>query len=148
MRIGIVLVLSMLTLFSCQRELKEKGEEPVSVWNCGVVSALDSLQIMNRLPGNWQWLQRTCFATGAQVTTADRDIRLQFQPDGKYFVRESGVVITEGNWSIRRTMDNNWTLVVSQPSEFLYGLIYFCSTMVQFADSYVDGCDHMFGKLN
>ena len=141
--IVLPLFLLFLTFLSCQRETNGPLTTQLS---CNNFHPLDSQTVRSNLLGNWKWLQRTCFWTGSQVTPADKLVQIRFLPNQTFTVTEAGIQTKQGSWSLQRTNDNNWILAMNPASEYLYGLIRFCDSLVVFADSYVDGCDHLFRR--
>lgn len=68
--------------------------------------------------------------------------------EGAFTVTENSVVITQGNWNLRVADFDNFELDLNNPSTYLYGRIVLCESQVLFNDSYRDGSDNLFVRMD
>jgi hypothetical protein len=116
-------------------------------WECNQSQHLDSLAISGKLVGSWKWSKQSCFWTG-QTTSADKNLQVTFKNDKSFSISENAGILSQGIWKIVKLDVSSWGLDLSSPSEYLYGRILFCSNQVLFNDSYRDGCDNLFDRIN
>ncbi len=126
---------------------KKDSFDIASFWQCNSSQNLDSTVISNKIAGSWKWTKQSCFSTG-KTMRADKDIKVTFNTNGTFAVLENSTIITQGNWTLRVVDSNMWGLDLTAPSTYLSGRILFCNSQVLFNDSYIDGCDNLFEKVN
>jgi hypothetical protein len=132
-----------LITLSCKKD----SLDIASFWQCASSQNLDSTAISNKIAGSWKWTKQYCFSAG-KTMRADKDIKVTFNTNGTFTVLENSTIITQGNWTLKVVDSNLWELDVTAPSTYLYGRILICNNQVLFNDSYRDGCDNLFEKVN
>jgi hypothetical protein len=143
MRIVILLAVIFIGLSSC----KKRETDTENFWECHKSQNLDSLSISNKLIGSWEWQKRLCFWANREEP-ADKNIKLTINSNGRFSVSEAGSVITQGNWRLMVVDIGMWGLDLTVESEYLYGRILFCGSKLLFNDTYIDGCDNTFSRIN
>ena len=138
----ILLVLTVCTgIISCKKNTPDFS----SFWQCNNSQNLDSTSITDKLLGSWTWTEQSCYWTG-KTTKADKDIKVTFNSNTTFTVRENSAIISQSNWKLKIVDSNMWGLDLTTPSLYLYGRLLFCNNQVLFNDSYRDGCDNLFVK--
>ncbi len=130
-------------LFSCKKDILDIN----SFWQCNSSQNLDSTAISNKIVGSWTWAKQSCFWTG-KTKTADKKIKVTFNSNATFTILKNSSIITQGNWKLNTIDSNMWGLDLTPSSDYLYGRILFCNDQVLFNDSYRDGCDNLFEKVN
>lgn len=143
MRLIILLLIIFSELVSCKKEKLDINH----FWQCSMSQNLDSEAISNKLVGSWTWTKQSCFWTNI-TKSADRNIKVSFNSNATFSVYENSNTLTQGTWKLKQVDGNFVGLDLSSASEYLYGRILFCNNQVLFNDSYRDGCDHLFIKIN
>jgi hypothetical protein len=139
-----LLVLAVcLVLFSCNKGASGNG----LLWECDNSQHLDSSAIAAKLTGTWKWEQQRR-GSNLEVMMADKIVTVTFNADSTFKVLEDSLVTAQGNWKLVMFSNDMWALDLSAPSNYLYGAISFCNNKVLFTDSYVDGNDNLFEKVN
>lgn len=143
MRLIILLLIIFSELVSCMKEKLDINH----FWQCSMSQNLDLEAISNKLVGSWTWTKQSCFWTNI-TKSADRNIKVSFNSNETFSVYENSNTLTQGTWKLKQVDGNFVGLDLSSASEYLYGRILFCNNQVLFNDSYRDGCDHLFIKIN
>ena len=139
--------LSFLVIVAGLTACKKDKLDIISFWECNQSQHLDSLAIPGKLIGSWKWSKQSCFWAGKTIS-ANKNIQVTFKNDQTFSVSEDAITLTQGTWKIGKADVSSWGLDLSSPSEYLFGRILFCGNQVLFNDSYRDGCDNLFDKLN
>ena len=143
MRLALLFLTIVASMVSCKKESLDIN----SFWQCNKLQNLDSTAISSKLLGSWTWTKRSCFGTG-KTKSADKNVKVSFDINHTFTVDERSNTLTQGAWKLVQVDGNSWELDLSLPSEYLYGIILFCSNQVLFNDSYRDGCDNLFNRSN
>ena len=141
----IAFSLTILTAFTACK--KDEKLDVSSFSNCSAAQNLDSASISAKLIGSWVWSKRACFWTGT-TQSANKNIKVTFGIDHTFSVNENAATLTQGTWKLIQEPNVAWHLSVSSPSEYLEGRILFCEKQLLLNDSYRDGCDNLFNKIN
>lgn len=142
MRSALILLAICLGLISCKKEKADIN----SFWNCQNSQNMDSASTYNKLIGSWIWTKQACYP--GQPINADKNVKITFNSNGTFNVTENSTILTQGTWGLKINDINFWGLDLTSPSNYLYGSISFCENYVLFSDSYRDGCNNLFLKLN
>ncbi len=143
MRLIIIILTLTLILNSCKKETINLND----FWQCNKSQNLDTTAIASKLTGSWTWKKQSCFWSGKTIR-ADKAVKVTFNSNRTFSLSENSIIVTQGIWKLKIVDSNMYGLDLTQPSEYLYGRILFCSDEVLFNDSYIDGCDNLFGKTN
>ena len=142
--IRLLFILALIVfLSSCKKDTLDLD----NFWQCKKTQNLDSTAIVNKLSGSWIWAKQSC-ESYSKVKSADKTVKITFNVIGTFNVVENEIIVTQGTWKLKIVDSNMYGLDLSQPGQYLYGRILFCSNEVLFNDSYRDGCDNVFNKSN
>lgn len=142
MRFVFMFLVVIVGLTAC----KEPELSIQSFWDCHHSQRLDSSAISGRLVGSWVWSQQSCFLT-RKTTKADKSIKVVFHIDQRFQVFENTTEITTGTWQLKASDSGTWELDLSSTNRYLNGRILICDNQVVFNNSYIDGCDNAFVRI-
>ena len=141
--ISAFIVISLLP-FSCSKDKLDQIDTK-QLWDCYKSQNYDSTKLASELLGTWKWTAYYSEIPG--TNKANKDVFLNLSKTGTFTVTENSVVITQGNWNLRIADINNYELELNKPSTYLYGRIVLCENQVLFNNSYIDGSDNLFIKM-
>lgn len=151
----IALSISVIQI-SCEKpytaDATPKEKPPISLdsmLQCHGQNNWDSARIRNALIGNWQWEYITCYWTPENANGKDyKNLTLEFMQNDSVAVKVNNQIIQLSSWKITQLNDGYSKLTVNPIVIQLPGKILFCGGHVLFYDSYTDGCDNYFKKVN
>lgn len=147
----------LLMQFGCQKQLQPDPTRvvpspPVSQSDMSVChnnSAWDSAQIHNKLLGRWEWEFIECYWNPEDANNTDfKGLMLNFNTDSTVLVTDSSGNIQTSCWQLQATNSGYWIMRTTPLVYQLPGRVLFCGERVLFSDTYVDGCNNYFKKLN
>jgi hypothetical protein len=152
----LIVVFILILQTSCEKpyviDSAVKEKPPVSLdsmLQCHGQKNWDSVTIRSSLIGNWQWEFIRCYWTPEKANSKDyQNLSVEFMQNDSVIVRVNGQTTQKASWQIVRTNDGYFTLAVNPIILQLPGKILFCGGRVLFYDSYTDGCDNYFKKIN
>ena len=146
-------------LFSCNKKepaapvksgLVPKDENNArfkALYSCYSNNNRDSNGMADGLIGTWKLDYSYNYWT-ADATYADKEVLITFFPNRTLIIKESGVSGSARNWSLYLDNSTSWMLQVNPMFEYLRGQIFLCDTEVMFYNSYIDGFDYYFTKVD
>jgi hypothetical protein len=140
-----MLVFGML-LFSCDKAQLDV----ITFVACKDGVQKDSLGTYNRLIGTWNWVERYCpCCPGAKPAKADKKVVVVFKPDLTYSILENAVVVDTGKWELLKH-ENEFYISMEVPpaTSYLQGSISICNKQLLSDLTPLDGCKHLFNKVN
>ena len=144
----ISFVIAGLIIHSCKKD-KSSEIDWKAIKECNNAMHLDTTAVASNLVGKWQLKAWYCgFCTEPGTHNPDKTVIISFTSARLFTVTENSTIVTQGNWYIGKVDTNNWGLQTSSPSRYLFGYILFCDNQVMFSDSYIDGADNLFDKVN
>lgn len=153
----LFLVLSISVLpTSCEKpytaDLSIREKPPItldSMLQCHGHNNWDSATIRNTLLGKWQWEYIRCYWTPESANGTDyKNLTIEFKQNDSVEVKVNNQILQISSWKIAQLNDGFSKLVVNPMVVQLPGKILFCGGHVLFYDSYTDGCDNYFKKIN
>lgn len=137
----------LLLLTSC-----EKGEKSIinqsSLWDCYHEQVWDSLQIENSLLGQWDWVNNSCGGFPNNMSTSEfAGIRVVFKEGNILELIQDSVIIQTSDWHVVDGDAHLFELDLNPNIYQLNGRILICAQEVLFNQSYIDGCDNYFQKM-
>jgi hypothetical protein len=100
----ILIALISVGLFSCVKELDHNAYR-----ECHNSQNFDSSVISYKLVSTWKWEKQFCFSIG-KTTKADKNIKVTFNADASFFVKENSTILTQGTWGLRGNIYNQWEI--------------------------------------
>lgn len=111
----------------------------------------DSSSTISSLLGTWNWVYTYCCPEGSKqrgTSVADQKIQLRFSTSTVELIQNDEIVQTS-TWFITPAIDENvFRIEVSPSISQLHGNILFAANMVLFYNSFQDGMDNYFEKIN
>ncbi|MGI6048624.1 MAG: hypothetical protein ACOYEG_11595 [Petrimonas sp.] len=142
--ISAFILISLLS-FSCSKDSSEQIDI-VQLYNCHKSQKYDSTKLASKLIGTWKWTTYSAEIPG--TIKADKNVFLNLTKEGEFTVTENSVVVTRGNWKLKVADIDLFALDLNNPSTYLYGRILLCENLVLFNNSYIDGGDNLFVRID
>lgn len=119
----------------------------LNLLSCHRSISRDSVATESALLGVWDWEYITCFWKTEKANGEDyKCLSIEFKADHTLIVKESGKTTQTARWKIFRG-DPEFFVIKTEPLvPQVVGRIQFCKDVLEFNDSYVDGCDNYFRK--
>lgn len=152
--VGIFLIaVSLLT--ACRKEGETGSTSQINVpkfEGCYNSHLHDSTTVANELIGTWDWQEQGCM-NNSSAASPSNVVKATFNSSGFFAVTENSNVVALGSWKIKMFGNNffgvdstAFEFEISQPSEYLYGIILLCDNQLLLCGSYADGCNTLFTK--
>ena len=121
----------------------------LNLWACHRTVTRDSVATESALLGEWDWEYISCFWKTEKANGEDfKCLSLEFKADHTLIVKESGKITQTSRWKIFRGDPDAFVIKTEPLVPQVVGRIMFCADVLEFNDSYVDGCDNYFRKGN
>lgn len=136
-----------LILTSCKKNNTEKETFLI----CTADTTLDSVRTMQSLKGSWV-LKKIRSAWNGKVLNPEHDIKIIFKEDNTYQLLEEGIIKNEDSIKLNNLgVPWGWALQLPpsyETAQYLGGYIQICNQQLFFINSYWDGNDNLFEKVN
>lgn len=147
----LVLVL-LLLIFSCKKEKEEeiikKPPTQMELWNCHTQTVWHKQNTFDELVGKWKWFYTENFwESNGGMNTENENTIIEFRQDSVLNVIVNGNLVGTTNWIIIQTDPPLFGLAMDSAIYQLHGRILFCDDLVEFNDSYIDGDDNYFRRI-
>lgn len=120
-----------------------------SILTCYKQRKPDSADIRNSLLGKWQWTFIKCYWNPENANSEDyKTHSIEFKQNDSVEVKVNGQLTQKSSWKLTKLNDGYYKLSMNPIVVLLPGKVLFCGDQVLFYDSYVDGCDNYFKRLN
>jgi hypothetical protein len=147
--ISTFILISLLT----QNCSKSQGDQNVhadqintkQLMDCYTAQNYDSTRLASQLIGNWKWIESYAYAIGS--VQADKAVFLNLTQGGTYTVTVNSVISSQGHWGLQIVDGNGFGLVTTQSINYLQGRILLCGNQLLFNNSYIDGADNLFARI-
>jgi hypothetical protein len=153
----LLLILSVTTIqTSCKKtkttDTTQPQKPPIaldSMLLCHGQTNFDSASTRNALIGKWQWKFIKCYWNPEQANGEEyKTISIEFKQNDSLEVKTNDQTTQKSSWKVTRLNDGYFTLTVSPIVYQLPGKVLFCGDYVLFYDTYTDGCDNYFKRVN
>jgi len=128
-----------------------KTPPPVSIdsmLRCYRQSNPDSVNLRTSLLATWQWEYIKCYWAPENANASDyKNLSVAFKPNDSLEVKTNNQIAGKAAWRLQKTNDGYFTLSTTPLVPQLAGKVIVCANRVIFFDSYVDGCDNYFKRL-
>jgi hypothetical protein len=119
----------------------------LNLWACHRTVTRDSTATESALLGVWTWEYISCFWKTEKANGEDfKCLSIEFKADHTLIVKESGKITQTARWKIFRGDPELFVIKTEPLVPQVVGRILFCEDVLEFNDSYVDGCDNYFKK--
>lgn len=141
-------VLLVGSLVSCEEKASEKRHPGLQdLWECYEQSDWSDEKIATHLTGKWRWF----YTDSPWVTEGhfieDENLVLHFRSDSTLQVLKDGRVKKTVDWRVVPKNEDFFRLELSESVSQLYGFIVICRNTLVFNDSYRDGTDDYFERI-
>lgn len=137
-------------MISCTK--KETAQRPMSqtdIVNCYQDMEWSRLGIRNTLIGNWRWIYNESYwSYGEGTNTENKNTLIELSNDSILTVFVDGEPKNTTRWTIEKNSGNSFFVELdSFVTTLLVGRILICGDIVEFNNSFVDGDDNYFQKI-
>lgn len=149
---NLLLVLTLIFFcISCRKE--DISERPMSqndIWNCYNNLEWTDVKVKDALIGKWKWIySESYWAPNKGRNTEKENTVIEFFSDSTLQILENGELLGTTNWTVNPKDGELYGLELdSTITSLLYGRILICGEILEFNDSYIDGSDNYFNKVN
>ena len=144
--IAFIFTISIL-LASCDKA-ENQPESQINYWDCHHKMIWDEITTKETLIGEWEWEYIACYWNPEDANDHDfKGMTIEFKSDNTLSLKENGQITETSNWKV---VDGDAELFELEVDPFIgqiRGRILFCEKSVEFNDSYIDGCDNYFRKI-
>ena len=142
-----IVILGLVTLWASCNIGNKPPKSQGDMFDCHQQSNWDSLSVSNELIGEWEWEHISCYWNPDDDNDNEyRGLTIEFNEDQSLIVREEGLITQASSWKVVDGDANLYALEVDPRVIQLYGRILICDDLLEFNDSYIDGCDNYFRK--
>ena len=149
---NLFLVLTLILFcISCDKEdIYERPMSQTDIWNCYNDSEWSDVKIRDALIGKWKWTySQNYWAQNEGWNTEKENTVIEFFNDSTLQISENGELIGTTNWTVNPKDGELYGLELdSTLTTLLYGRILICGETLEFNNSYIDGIDNYFNKIN
>jgi len=148
---GVILVLLSVFIFiGCDDE--DVAKRPVSLENmsdCYRQNEWNENIIAKELTGKWQWIYtENLWAPDEGQNTENENRGFEFLSDSTLNVFVNDEIVESTRWIVVPVNNSDlFKLELDEPVQYLYGEILICDKILLFFDSYRDGTDNYFIKV-
>lgn len=150
------LLLIMVTLLCCSKPKSKPATPPETppvtlqtMTECHRTASWDSAKIQSRLLGKWGWEFIQCYWNPEDGNSKDfQGLSVEFKPDNTLEVKLNGETTQTSSWELVNLNDGYYKIQAKPLVLQLPGRILLCTERVLFSDSYTDGCDNYFKRLD
>ncbi len=147
---GTMMLISILVLISCEKEeISQRPMSQTNIWNCYNDSEWTDLKIRDELTCSWKWIYSENFwAPDKGRNTENENTLIEFLTDSTLNVIVDGNIQNSTKWTVTPKDGDLYGLDLdSAVTTLLYGRILICGEILEFNNSYIDGSDNYFQKV-
>ena len=145
--------IAILFLSACNndKEIEEVIEKPptqMELWDCHTQAVWHTETVFDELVGKWKWFYTQSY--GLEENGSNTEIEnmvIEFQKDSVLNIYIDGNMESTSIWSVILTDPPLFGLALDSAINQLYGRILFCNDIVEFNNSYIDGDDNYFRRI-
>lgn len=146
----ILMLILIFSLLSCDKEdVSQRPMSQTDIWSCYNNLEWSDLEIWNELIGSWKWIYTESYwAPDKGGNTESENTLIEFLSDSTLNVIVDGELKSTTKWTIVIKDGDLYGLELdSSATTLLYGRILICGEIVEFNNSYIDGSDNYFEKI-
>ena len=146
---ALILILTIIFISCNKEEVSQRPMSQTDIWNCYNNSEWTDLKIRNELIGSWKWIYSENFWTPDKGrNTENENTIIKFSLDSTLNVIVDGKLQNSTKWTITSKDGELYGLELdSTVTTLLFGRILICGKIVEFNNSYIDGSDNYFKKI-
>ena len=141
---------AMLFILSCEKEdVSQRPMSQADIWDCYNNSEWSELKIRNELIGKWKWIYSESFwAPDKGWNTENENTLIEFTNDSTLNISVNGNSEKTTMWIVTPKDGELYGLELdSAISTLVYGRILICGEILEFNNSYIDGIDNYFKRI-
>ena len=145
-----IIVLIVFTIISCDKEdISQRPMSQTSIWNCYNDSEWTDLNIRNEFIGSWKWIySESYWAPDKGRNTENENTLIEFFNDSTLNIIVDGELKNTTKWTVTSKDGDLYELTLeSSITPIIYGRILICGEIVEFNNSYIDGSDNYFERI-
>ncbi|HYG52255.1 MAG TPA: hypothetical protein VD905_15195 [Flavobacteriales bacterium] len=151
--VSFICCIAGVIMYSCKKDKAvpetSRGVDINAFYECNTAQQLDTAEMANKLLGKWKLILSACGECNDPGWYEPvKTVFVTFTSPNEFSVEENSTVISSGHWNLCMIDTNKWVLCSSSSLNYIAGYILFCDNRVLFYNSYIDGIDNLFEKLN
>ena len=153
LKLKIFCILAMLLATGCKKDKAEKEIEfipptQMEMWDCHTQTVWHLQTVFDELVGKWKWIyQESFWAPGEGSNTEDENTIIEFRQDSVLNVFVNNQIVGTTNWIVIQIDPPLFNVSTDSIISQLPGRILFCDDLVEFNNSYIDGNDNYFKRI-
>lgn len=144
------ILISIILNIGCDKEeITQRPMSETDIWNCYTNSEWTELKIRTELIGRWKWIYSENFWAPDKGRNAENENTvIEFLSDSTLNVIVGGELQNSTKWIVTSKDGELYGLELDAAvTTLLYGRILICDEIVEFNNSYIDGSDNYFKKI-
>lgn len=146
-----LVLIYLIFSIGCGKEVTP--QRPISqadMWNCYNSTEWTNLKIRDALIGNWKWIySESPWAPEKGTNTSDENIFVEFLKDSTFNLTVNGKVQGSTKWHITSKDGELYGIELDTfITSLIHGRILICDKTLESNNSYVDGEDNYFSKID
>lgn len=141
---------SMFLILSCDKEdVSQRPMSQTEIWDCYNDLEWKDIKIRNELIGRWKWIySENYWAPDKGWNTENENTLIEFLNDSTLNIIVNGELENTTKWIVTPKDGELYGLELdSAISTLFYGRILICGETVEFNNSYIDGSDNYFKRI-
>ena len=124
------------------------SQSRADIMACNEKNGWDSNKAVEAVIGEWDWIYFSCFYNGGiDQHEAYKGLSILFKSDMTLVVKQDGQVTQTSTWNVVSS-ETEYLVIEADPYVTqLSGRILFCDDLVEFNQSYIDGCDNYLERV-
>lgn len=144
-----MIVVFLLGFNSCKKDDSVPPVQPEDMWQCHIDEDWPQQAVEDQLIGEWSWEYISCYWAPDDANDDEHvGLTLSFHADNTVQVFENGSLVSTSDWEVTDGDSETYKLELNPAIVQCQGRILFCEEWVEFNDSYIDGCDNYFIKID
>lgn len=146
---NVIIVFIVFTIISCDKEdISSRPLSQTEIWTCYSQIDWNESQIRDELIGKWRWVYtENYWAPEKGHNTENDNTQIEFFQDSTLNVLIGGEIKNTTKWIIIPKDGELYGLELDSSVSQLYGRILICGKIIEFNNSYIDGSDNYFERI-
>jgi len=143
-----LLIIFLVLKIGCTKDgLQTKPISQVQIWNCYQSKTWSEDKVFELLVGRWQWVYSEDYLEGIGNSTINENMIVEFFTDSTMLVSVNNRLGDTTNWIIVQKDGDLFGIKSDSTVTQLQGRILNCGDVLEFNNSYIDGIDNYFERI-
>jgi hypothetical protein len=144
---ALIIAFVLLKIACTQDDLQNIPISQTQIWNCYQSKTWTKDKVFNLLVGRWQWVYSENYSEGTGNSTKSENMIVEFFTDSTLLVTVNNRLGDTTKWIIVPKDGDLFGLQSDSSINQLQGRILNCGDVLEFNNSYIDGIDNYFERL-